>query len=237
MPEQISKAPPAGRIVDLTLPITPGMTRFPAPWHPEVRLTQLGTLGKEGRRTHEIVMGTHSGTHCDAPSHFMPKGGALETLPLEVLLGPALVLDFSGAAPGQAIEVDDLERRIGAREAVRLILRFDWSRHFNLEDYYLNHPYLTLSAARWLVERRVTLLAMDTPTPDAPLAAPEQGGDSPVHKILLANGVVLIEYLGNLDQLASPEVFLIALPLNIPGVDGSPARVVAIEGWRNNAGH
>jgi kynurenine formamidase len=111
----------------------------------------------------------------------------------------------------------------------RILLRFDWSRHDGTRKYYTDHPYLTVSAASWLVDQGVKLLGMDTPMPDNPADGSASANDSPVHKALLGRGVVLVEYLCNLSALTSRDVQLIVLPLKVRDGDGAPARCVAIE--------
>ena len=105
----------------------------------------------------------------------------------------------------------------------------DWSRRFTERGFYSDSPYLSEEACRWLVEQGVRLLGMDVPSPDNPVNSHGTANDSPNHVILLGAGVVLLEYLANLDRLRSPEVFLAALPLHIPGADGAPVRAIAIE--------
>jgi arylformamidase len=208
------------------------MTTFPRPWHPVVEITILGRHGIEGRETRKIVLGTHTGTHCDAPLHFIPKGGTVDQIPLETLVGPATVLDFSHCATNQELTTGDFESRLQNRRPQRLILRFDWCKRFNEMSFYTEHPYLSHGAASWLVECGVRLLGMDTPQPDNP--RPDPGGvvESPIHKLLLGNGVILVEYLCNLSFLSSSEIEFIALPLKILGADGSPVRAMAIDGTK-----
>jgi kynurenine formamidase len=205
------------------------MTTFPRPWHPVVEVTILGRHGIEGRETRKLVLGTHVGTHCDAPLHFIPTGGTVDQIPLETLMGPATVLDFSGCAQNQELTVTDFEERLADRRPERLILRFDWCKHFSQMSFYTDHAYLSHEAAHWLVDRGVRLLGMDTPQPDNPRSDPKATVDSPIHKILLGNGVILVEYLCNLSLLHSSEIEFIALPLKILGADGSPVRAIAIE--------
>jgi arylformamidase len=219
----------AVRIVDLTYPIHEGMTTFPRPWHPVVEITQMGRHGIENRETRKLVLGTHTGTHCDAPRHFVPDGNTVENLPLDVLVGPASIVDFSYAAPMQIMDVADFERQLDAGRPDRIIIRYDWSVHWGTMKFYADHPYLSHRAAEWLCRMGVKLIAMDTPTPDAPLHAPQSDEDSPIHKLLLQNDVVLAEYLCNLNQLTSKDVFLVVLPLKIVSADGAPARCIAIE--------
>lgn len=156
------------RIVGLTFPIHEGMTTFPAHWHPFVEVSVMGRHGIENRETRKVVMGTHTGTHCDAPCHFVPGGKTVDQLPLDALVGPALCLDRSDCRPLQEVDVKDLERRLGDRRHERLVLRYDWSEQWGQMRYYTSHPFLSEDAARWLVDHGVRLLAMDTPMPDDP---------------------------------------------------------------------
>jgi arylformamidase len=217
------------KIIDLSLPIEEGMMTFPAPWHPVVEITILGRHGIEGRETRKVVLGTHIGTHADAPRHFIPNGRTIDETPLDVLIGPATVADFTGCRPLQEIKTSDLEQKLGGNVPTRLILRTGWSQYFGDLKFYNEYPFLSEHAARWLVEKGVRLIAMDTPSPDNPAHSRGTPKDSPNHKVLLGAGVVLVEYLTNLKALSASEVELFVMPLKLKGCDGSPVRCVAIE--------
>jgi arylformamidase len=217
------------KIIDLSLSIEEGMMTFPTHWHPVVEITILGRHGIEGRETRKVVLGTHIGTHADAPRHFIPNGGTIDDVPLDVLIGPATVADFTGCGPLQVIDIADLEQRLGDKVPSRLILRTGWSEYFGDMKFYNQYPFLSEDAARWLVEKGVRLIAMDTPSPDNPAHSRGTLKDSPNHKVLLGAGVVLVEYLANLKALTASEVELIVLPLKLKGCDGAPARCAAIE--------
>jgi kynurenine formamidase len=217
------------RIVDLSYTIHEGMTTFPVHWHPPVEITQLGRHGIENRETRKIVLGTHTGTHCDAPRHFVPGGATMDQLPLDTFIGPARLVDFSTAADGHEVSRGELADRLAESRPQRLVLRFDWDRHWGKRKYYSDHPFLSDDAARWLLRTGVKLLAMDTPMPDNPANGSSSANDSPVHKILLGGGVVLVEYLTNLAALRRSVFDLLVMPLKIRDGDGAPARVAAIE--------
>ena len=219
----------AGRKVDLTFPIHEGMTTFPRHWHPVVEISQLGRHGIEDRETRKIVMGTHTGTHCDAPLHFVPGGQTVDKFSLDTLIGPAFVVDFTDSQPFQEMGVSDFDRQLGSRRPERIVMRFDWSEHWGKMKYYTDHPFISEAASQWLVDCGVRLLAMDTPMPDNPKNGWGSEVDSPNHKILLGNGVIIVEYLCNLRELRQREIELIVLPLKIQGGDGAPVRCVAIE--------
>ena len=218
------------RIIDISYPIHEGMTTFPVHWHPTVEISQMGRHGIENRETRKLTIGTHCGTHIDAPRHFIPDGPTIEQIPLELLVGPARVLNFTPLTlPKQEFDVEDFSRLLGDERPERLILRFDWSDHWGTMKYYSDQPYITEEAAYWLVQRGVRVLAMDTPQIDSPDNGRNSDNDSPNHKIMLSAGVVFVEYCTNLRQISCTEVELIVLPLNILGSDGAPARVIAIQ--------
>jgi arylformamidase len=111
------------------------------------------------------------------------------------------------------------------RLSTKIIFFFNWARYFNTSKFYKEYPYLTEDAANFLIKAGIQLIGMDTPSPDdsrTKIGSPE---DSKIHKILLKNNVILIEYL-NIPKL---DIFsgwnLVALPLKIKSCDGSPARI------------
>jgi arylformamidase len=218
------------RMIDLSMTFEEGMQTFAAPWHPFVEITQLGRHGIENRETRKITIGTHTGTHIDAPRHFIPGGGTVEHIPLDVLVGPATLLDYSSLAPKSEIDAPALRERLAGRSVERLILRFDWDQHLNTNRYYSDHPFLTEAACEWLVEQGCRVLALDTPQPDNPLHGRTGPKDAPNHKILLGAGVVIVEYLVNLRAITQDRIELVVAPLKIRDGDGSPARVFVIEG-------
>lgn len=208
--------------------IEEGMQTFPTYWHPFVEITQLGRHGLENRETRKLVLGTHTGTHIDAPRHFIPGGGTVDQIPLEQLVGEASVLDLSSFGPGMEVGREDLEYVVGKRPVTRVLLQFNWDRYLGTESYYNDSPFLSEGAAQWLVDHGCRLLGMDTAMPDNPKNGRGCSNDSPNHKILLGNNVILLEYMINLAALNQPIVQLIVAPLKIRGGDGSPVRAFAI---------
>lgn len=219
----------AKKIIDLTFPIHEGMTTFPVSWHPFVEISQMGRHHIEHRETRKLVLGTHTGTHCDAPRHFIPAGKTIDQIPLETLMGPAALIDLTDIKPKAEISLFEIQKRIGALRPQRLVLRYGWSSHWKKEDYYSGHPFLSEEAARWLAGRGLKLIAMDTPMPDDPLNGRGSKNDSPIHKIFLGKNIILVEYLCNLDKIKKRNFELIVLPLKVAGADGAPCRCVAIE--------
>ncbi len=223
------------RKIDLTYPIEDGMTTFPVPWHPFVEVTQMGRLGIEGRETRKIVLGTHTGTHCDAPRHFVQDGICIDEIPLDTLAGPATVLNFTQASSSQEITIADLEAKIGNRRPERLVLWYGWDKYWGTAQFYQGHPFLAPRAAQWLLDQGVKLLGMDTPMPDNPEHGKGSKPDSPIHKIILGGGGILVEYLCNLGALQVDEIYLIVMPMKIAHGDGAPVRCIAIEHFKGDS--
>jgi len=217
-------------VIDLSMPIREGMQTFAAPWHPFVEVTQLGRHGIENRETRKLVLGTHTGTHVDAPRHFVPDGDTIDRVPLDRLVGPATVVDCSTFADRHPISASELERAVDGLPADRVILRFDWdAKALGTNRYYTDHAYLTEDAGRWLLDSGCRLAAMDTPQPDDPRNGRGAPLDAPLHKLLLGGGVILVEYLVNLSRLTVRRPTLVVAPLLVADGDGAPARCFAIE--------
>ena len=216
------------RIVDLTMPIHEGMQTFPAHWHPFVEITQLGRHGIENRETRKILLGTHTGTHVDAPRHFIPGGATIDQVPLEQLNGRATLLDLSRTAPQTGVTREQVERASEGRPLERTLIRFDWCKQLGTMEYYTDQPWLTEEAVQWLVAKGCRLIGLDAAMPDDPRNGKGSDNDSPNHKTLLGNGTIILEYLVNLREIGVPEFDLIVAPLKIRDGDGAPARCFAI---------
>ncbi len=210
-------------IIDLTHPIEEGMLTFGAPWHPKVKIKQLGRIEVEGRETREIHLGTHTGTHMDAPLHFLKGIRTIDEISLHKLIGPVTIFDFSHLEENAAVTAEMLKP---LKLSKRLIFRFGWGKHWGTSHFYIGWPFFSRDAAEYFVSQDVQLIGMDSPSPDdsrIKLGSPE---DSHIHKILLKAEVVLVEYLANLDCVSDLTGWkIIALPLKIKGGDGSPSRV------------
>lgn len=216
-------------IVDLSFPITPGMQTFDSDWHNKVDFEQTGNLALHGRRASKVVIGTHSGTHLDAPSHFIEDGLTVDKFPMELAVGMVSVLDFRDCARGHTIELAELMVAIGTRSLYpRVLILSGWSAEYGREHFYRLSPHLSLEAAKHLADLNVQLICHDMPSLDNPADNREASQDSPVHKILLGRGIWLLEYVNSKNFPSGIlEAKLWALPLPLKDLDGSPARCIA----------
>lgn len=214
------------KIIDLTYTIDETCMTCGVPWHEKVKINQLGTIESVGRNTHSITLGSHTGTHIDAPLHFLKHGSGIDTIDLEDVCGRCKIIDMSHKKMGDVVELEDVTKIDISK---RMMFRFDWFRKWKDSGFYDGFPYFSVEAVSYLVENGMKVIALDTPSPDSgnAIGADE---DSPVHKFLLKNGIVIIEYLTNTDLIVDNKDYnMIALPLKIKDCDGAPARVIMIE--------
>ncbi len=209
------------RIIDLSHPLVDGQPCFPG--DPEPRIKPYDSIAEAGYNTTLLTIGSHAGTHLDAPFHFLRDGTTVDRIPLETLHGPAVLVDL---APESEL---GREARIGPamlalhgdafQTGARVLLRTGWDNRFGKQDFFRGHPSLTEEAAEWIAARKIALLGMDMPSPA------EDGDD--IHHILLGAGTILVEALANLAALPREFVF-VGLPLKLKGRDGSPIRAAAL---------
>lgn len=207
------------KIIDLTLPLD-NATRG-------VNITPFKRLESDGWNATTLSLYSHSGTHMDAPFHFLPEGDTIDRQDLNATVGPALVVNVAPARPRQLLGVDDLSAvadRI--RPGVRLLLRTDWHKQYGNPEYRDGLPRISRELAEWLVQNGVSLIGVEPPSV-ADVNNMQELTD--VHRTLLGGGVVIVEGLAHLDQISQPIVQFIALPLKVIGGDGTPVRAIAIE--------
>ena len=214
------------RIYDISVPLRPDLPHWPGEQGLVRRLTSDLMKGDDATVSH-LELGAHTGTHIDAPSHFVLDGGGIETVPLDVLTGVAIVADLTNI--DGPISADDLKPLPGGID--RLIVKTrnsGWSR----TDTEFRRDYVAFdeSAAEWCVEYGVLLLGIDYLSIE-PFGGGELG--YPTHNTLLEDGVVVIEGL-DLEGVEPGPYFLVALPLAIPDADGAPARVVLLDTARSD---
>jgi arylformamidase len=205
------------RVIDISVPNGPGQHVYPGDPEPHVEHVHRIVDGKVANVS-LLVMGSHTGTHVDAPYHFIDGGARLGEVALERMVGEAVVVDLRGRAAVDAAAVASCA--IGAGDIV--LFRTDNSERWGAPGFQRDFTYLTEDAAQALVERRVRAVGMD-------YLSIEQFGSAtfPVHHILLGAGVFVIEGL-DLRQTDPGRYVLVCLPLKFPGLDGAPARAVLL---------
>ncbi|QUW19061.1 cyclase family protein [Agrococcus sp. Marseille-Q4369] len=210
-----------GTIVDLSHPVVDGMQVYPG--DPEVRIAPALTVAADGVDVASIRMGSHAGTHVDAPSHSIEGGRTMADVALDELVGEALVVRVPGLSGGDAYGWRELEASGSLPERLPPIVLIDtgWAARFDTE-LALQHPALAADAARELQRRGMRVLAVDTLSPDPTGAA---DASFPVHEVVLGADGLIIENVRGLESLPAP-VRVGFFPLRLAG-DGAPVRAVA----------
>lgn len=210
-------------IIDLSVSLENDMPVYPGDPTPDFKSTR--TLEEHGVLVTQMQLGTHTGSHMDAPLHFIEGGESIDELDLKKLVTEAIVLDLSYKEMGSAITTEDFENfSENINEGDGVLLYTGTSKLWGDERILRNFTYIDPRAAQWLVEKKVSIVGIDC------LSVEKYKADTPeTHKILLSNNIPLIETLSsNLEKIAGERVLLIALPLKIKGRDAAPARVIAI---------
>jgi arylformamidase len=202
---------------DISLPVSAEMPVWPG--DPAIRIEQVSSARKDGLNVSRLEMGTHTLTHMDAPRHVKDRGMPVDRLPLDLLIGPALVVE--PRHEGNLITATDLGE-LGIRKTERLLIKTRNSELWMGGPYEFESDYVSLTkdAARWLLSRGIKLVGIDYLSIEA-----VDSKELEVHRTLLENDVVVLEGL-NLSQVAEGRYQLICLPLKVRGGDGAPARVV-----------
>jgi arylformamidase len=204
-------------IIDISLPISPGMAVWPGDPPPELDL--VTTLPRDGVQTSRLTLSTHTGTHLDAPRHFLPGGRTIDQLDLGALLGACCVIEI--APEVQRVTQESL-RPFTLPPGARVLLKTRNSHRPPAQAFTPDFVALDPSAATYLCEQGIRLVGIDGPSLDAWSAS-----DFPCHRRLLAADILLLENLV-LRHVAPGTYRLIALPLNLCGADGSPVRAILL---------
>ncbi|MDP9202001.1 MAG: cyclase family protein [Gemmatimonadota bacterium] len=206
------------RIYDISVPIRSGGLVYPG--NPEIDIALQQAVAKgAGANVSAIRFGSHTGTHADAARHFFDDGQPVDQIPLDRLIGPALLVNFADdvRAVGSAeLKAHDLKGHN------RILLRTRNSALLSRKEFVSDYTYLAPDGAEYLVDSGVEVVGID-------YLSIEQfhSGHHRTHRTLLAKSVVILE---GLDLSVPPpgEYQLICLPLRIEGCDGAPARAVLI---------
>lgn len=217
------------KIIDLTLTISPEMPIFPSPYLPKVRLDPLARHEKEARSTSLLTIGTHIGTHIDAPFHAIPHGKTVEQISLDNLVGPVYFLRIFGKSRNQPISAQDLQSV--PKNTQKLLLDTGWMKAtWGTKEYFSEGAYLTDDAVDFILEMpNLQMIAMDIPNIDR-FEDIVVGTPAPKHRKILGREILLVENLCNVDQLHQNKKYSITVcPLPLKGSDGSPCRVFVQE--------
>ena len=197
-------------IFDITRPLSGKTLVYPGDLKPTFRQRDEGKY-----LISDLHMSTHTGTHIDAPVHYLKSGDTIDAIPLINLIGRCRVVDVSGA--GSTITAEHLSGKTD--NTSRLLLKTSFSAH---NQFIENYPSLSFDAARLITGKGICCVGIDSPSIESYLC------DGTVHRELLMKGCIIIELL-DLSSVPEGDYDMIALPLRLEGLDGSPARVVLMK--------
>lgn len=199
-------------ILDLSVVINEKTPVYPG--DPATKIAPAGVLEADGYNDHNISIGTHVGTHVDAPLHMLAHGKSLDQIPAERFIGRGKYVKVEGSFDLEAIKAAGLS----AGDIV--VFHTGMSDYYYEEKYFHDYPAMSEEVAQYLVGQKVSMVGFDTCSAD-------NADGFPIHKILLGGDVLIIENLTNLAVLEGKDFTVYALPLNLD-IDGAPARVVAV---------
>jgi len=205
------------KLIDVTVPIRDAMTVYRG--NPAVRIRPVMTLEKDGVRVSELRLGSHTGTHVDAPSHFIKGGKGIDRVDPERFIGPAWVADLRRVKGG--IGAADLAKARIPRASRRVLLRTSNSRWWHPpRAFRTDFVYLAPDGADWLVERGAQLVGIDY------LSIEGYGvPGAPTHKRLLGAGIPILEGL-DLFNVRPGRWQMAAFPLRLTDGDAGLTRAV-----------
>lgn len=199
---------------DVTAPLSPNTPVWPGDPTPEI--VRAPSVGDGALCLTRMNLGTHTGTHVDAPLHLLADGLSVDALPIEILLGKVRVVEI---AAREGIERQELEA-LDLRDDLRLLIKTRMSGQMRIPQFQADYVFLTADAAQYLVQVGLKLVGIDY------LSVDRYGStDFPAHRTLLGAGVILVEGL-DLSEVEPGEYDMVCLPIRLAGADGAPARVI-----------
>lgn len=205
----------AAKIYDISVDIQTGMPTYPG--DAKFKSLKLKSVDQDGYEIHRLTLGNHTGTHVDAPAHFIQDGATVTELPLDILNGRTRVVEIHDKEKVSLEELQNVKLDNDFRILIKTRNSSLWKSKKRFQKKYV---YLTLDAAKYLADNDIKLIGFD-------YLSLEKFGDSehPVHRYLLGNQVIILEGL-NLSNIEEGEYEMFCLPLKLAGLDGAPARVI-----------
>jgi len=207
-------------LIDLTREISTDTKVFPG--SPLPKFITWNKMEIHNYHSEVVFMSTHTGTHMDAPSHFVTGVSSIDQIPVNRFISRAILIKIAKASD-ELITTSEIEAsKVNILEGNSVVFSTSWENEVD-NDYYFNHsPGLSEDAAEYLIDKRVNAVCIDSPSID-------RGSDSnfPVHKLLLSKEILIVENLCNLSKIDNQNFTLIMMPLKLSGASGSPVRAIA----------
>ena len=211
------------KIIDLTLTISNKIPTFPG--SPQPNFIPWEKIKDDGYNLELLFLSSHTGTHLDAPYHFLEKGSKIHEISLKKLVSNAVLIK-SRKKRNETITKTDIqkfEKKHGKIASFSSVIFYTgWQRNLQKKYYFTKNPGLSVSAAKYLASKKINLVGIDSPSIDL-------GKDSKfsVHQIFAKKGILIVENLANLEKIKSSKFHLVVLPLKLKNATGSPVRAIA----------
>jgi kynurenine formamidase len=211
------------KIIDLTLAVSDEIPTFPG--SPQPSFIPWENVKEDGYNLELLFLSTHTGTHMDAPYHFLEKGAKIHEISLKKLVSEAVLIKSKkkGGESITKIDIQKFEKKHGKIASFSSVIFYTgWQRNLQKKYYFTKNPGLSVSAAKYLASKKINLVGIDSPSIDL-------GKDSKfsVHQIFAKKGILIVENLANLEKIKSSKFHLVVLPLKLKNATGSPVRAIA----------
>jgi len=212
-----------GRIIDLSRVIYDEMSVWPGSAQPVIEW--VFSLDQHGINVSKVSMDVHTGTHVDAPKHFVKDALPIDEIPLDKLAGRAILYRVNEEPCGQKVKLAEVKKaKMGIQEGDIFVVDTGIYKYDGTSRYMADMPIPEEELLNWLIEKGIKTYATDAAAVDS-----VSSESMPNHHILLPYGIPIIEGLNNLGEIPEGVPFtLLAFPLKLRGRDAAPCRAVAI---------
>ena len=211
------------KVIDLTLTVSNKIPTFPG--SPQPNFIPWENVKEDGYNLELLFLSSHTGTHMDAPHHFLEKGAKIHEISLKKLVSEAVLIQSRKKSNESVTKTDiqKFEKKHGKIDGFSsVIFLTDWKKKLQKKYYFTKNPGLSVLAAKYLASKKISLVGIDSPSIDL-------GTDSKfsVHQIFAKKGMLIVENLANLEKIKSSKFHLVVLPLKLKNATGSPVRAIA----------
>ena len=212
------------KFIDLTLPVSEKIPTFPG--SPQPIFIQWENIKDDGYNLELLFLSSHTGTHLDAPYHFLEKGKKIHEISLKRLIINAILIKIRKRRD-QAITKTDIQKFEKKHGKIpnesTIVFWTGWQKMIKNNSYFVNNPGLSVTAAKYLISKKTNLVGIDSPSIDL-------GKEKRflAHHLFAKNDVLIVENLANLDKIKSWNFQLAVLPMKLKNATGAPVRAVGV---------
>jgi kynurenine formamidase len=210
------------KIIDLSHALTMDTPVYPG--DPVPNISVATTIENEGYNLFNVILGSQTGSHVDAPYHFNNQGATVDKMDLKHFIGDGLIIDVTHKTRKEEITLEEIVKYEKQIEKVDIVLfKTNWYKKAGTNEFY-DHPFLSKEGGEYLLSKGIKTTGIDAINLDN-----TGGTEFPIHEMYAEAGGIIAENLANLDSVDFDSPLIIFLPLKLTGCDGSPVRAVAID--------